>query len=125
MTKSGEEGSERKRLSIPKVDESVLQWWNAQHDPGLSVRMLIRGEIERNGITDVAFRPVAQQPRRGRPPGTAIESADEPEQEPAERASAPARVEPGAAGASTPEPPIERELVSAGGFDPIDALMNG
>lgn len=64
----GETKSERKRISIPTADESTLMWWDAQGDPGLSVRLLIRAEIERNGYTDTAFRPVEQQPRRGRPP---------------------------------------------------------
>lgn len=65
-----EENSERKRISIPKADESSLAWWNTQKDPGLSVRLLIRNEIQRSGYTDTAFRPVAQLPRRGRPPGS-------------------------------------------------------
>jgi hypothetical protein len=55
-----EEISDRKRISIPKADESVLEWWEAQKDPGLSVRFLIRNEIERSGYTDLAFRPVKQ-----------------------------------------------------------------
>jgi hypothetical protein len=29
--------SERKRISIPKVDTSVLQWWERQHDAGVSI----------------------------------------------------------------------------------------
>ena len=66
---SADETSERKRISIPKADESVLAWWDEQKDSGLSVRLLIRNEIERSGYTDTAFRPVAQLPRRGRPPG--------------------------------------------------------
>jgi len=60
-TKSpAEETSDRKRISIPKADKSVLEWWEAQKDPGLSVRLLIRTEIERSGNLDVAFRPVTQ-----------------------------------------------------------------
>jgi hypothetical protein len=66
---SAEDNSERKRISIPKADESVLAWWDAQKDTGLSVRLLVRNEIERNGYADTAYRPVAQLPRRGRPPG--------------------------------------------------------
>ncbi|ROR76087.1 hypothetical protein SAMN06295974_3765 [Plantibacter flavus] len=64
---STEENSERKRISIPKADASVLDWWSSQTDPGLSIRLLIRSEIERNGYGDVAYRPVEQLPRRGRP----------------------------------------------------------
>lgn len=40
---------ERKRISIPKVDTSVLDWWERQHDAGMSIRLLIRREIERSG----------------------------------------------------------------------------
>jgi len=60
-TKSpAEESSERKRISIPKADKSVLAWWASQRDPGLSVRLLVRDEIERSGNSDVAYRPVVQ-----------------------------------------------------------------
>jgi hypothetical protein len=55
-----EETSDRKRISIPKADQSALEWWDSQKDPGLSVRLLIRSEIERSGYADVAFRPVTQ-----------------------------------------------------------------
>lgn len=57
-----EQASERKRVSIPRADESVLSWWDAQHDAGLSVRMLIRAEIERSGYVDVAYRPLSKFP---------------------------------------------------------------
>lgn len=77
MAKStADESSERKRISIPKADESVLAWWDEQKDPALSVRLLIRGEIERSGYTDTAYRPVAQLPRRGRPPADFIDSGE-------------------------------------------------
>lgn len=46
----------RKRVSIPKEDESVLAWWALQRDPGLSVRQLIRAEIERGGYVDFVNR---------------------------------------------------------------------
>lgn len=52
--------SERKRVSIPKADESVLEWWDAQHDPGQSIRLLIRREIERSGYVDVVYKRVTQ-----------------------------------------------------------------
>jgi hypothetical protein len=57
-----EDTSDRKRISIPKADESVLAWWDAQKDPGLSVRLLVRNEIERSGYTDLAYRPVTKLP---------------------------------------------------------------
>lgn len=120
-----EETSERKRISIPKVDQSVLDWWDAQHDVGLSVRMLIRAEIERSGYADVAFQPVAQLPRRGRPPGQGGDAADA-EASVAEAAAAPAaRVPAPAASVPAPTPaPAQPEPVLAGGMSPIDAIMN-
>lgn len=76
--------SERLRVSIPKADESVLKWWDMQGDVSGSIRMLIRGDIERNGYTDVVFKPVAQQPRIGRPPGSSSKrDEDEDEATPA------------------------------------------
>lgn len=49
---------ERKRISIPRSDESVLRWWAAQDDPTLSIRLLIRAELERSGYIDYASRPI-------------------------------------------------------------------
>lgn len=124
MVTKGEETSERKRLSIPKVDQSSLEWWAAQHDVGLSVRMLIRAEIERNGYADVAFQPVAQLPRRGRPPGQTEVSDEAPE--PVQQASAVRTLPaPTPTHVSIPDPSPAPQLVAAGGFDPIDAIMNG
>jgi hypothetical protein len=99
-----EETVERKRVSIPKADVSVLEWWGAQNDVAQSIRILIRGEIEKNGVTDVAFRPVTQAPRRGRPAiATDDDGADEGEQG---RYDAPAPVVPisSAPHAQTPQP---------------------
>lgn len=57
-------------LKVPRVDTSVVEWWESQHDPSASVRALIRDEIMRHGFTDTVNRPVTQLPRRGRPPGS-------------------------------------------------------
>lgn len=62
----------RKTFSIPKADESTLAWWDAQDDASLSLRLLVREEIQKNGYTDTANRPVEQLPRRGRPPKTEV-----------------------------------------------------
>lgn len=127
-SKAAEEASERKRLSIPKVDASVLEWWGLQHDPGLSVRMLIRAEIERNGFSDVAYRPVAQQPRRGRPPGSTSDSDEGTDEEARAAATAVATSVPVHDPAAVPDPVQTREpeLVGVGGgMSPIDAIMNG
>lgn len=60
----------RYTLKVPRVDTSVSQWWDAQHDPSASVRALVREEIMRHGFTDTVNRPVGPMPRRGRPPGS-------------------------------------------------------
>lgn len=55
--------SERKRISIPRVDTSVLDWWEQQHDVGMSIRVLIRREVERSGYTDIVHGRVEQRLR--------------------------------------------------------------
>lgn len=67
MVGTREETSLRRRVNLPKVDTSVSEWWAMQYDPSLSVRLLIRGDIERNGYRDVAHGPVKRLPRPGRP----------------------------------------------------------
>lgn len=66
----------RRTVSFPRNDVSTLEWWAAQEDPSLSIKMLIRAEIERYGYTDTANRPVQQLPRRGRPPKAEQASPD-------------------------------------------------
>ena len=66
----------RRTFSFPRTDESTLAWWEAQADPSLSLKLLIRKEIEQHGYTDTANRPVRQLPRRGRPPKTAAYDTD-------------------------------------------------
>ncbi|MCY1718424.1 hypothetical protein OVA26_15930 [Microbacterium sp. SL62] len=117
-----EESSERLRVSIPKVDQSSLDWWRTQHDVSLSVRMLIRAEIERNGYVDTAFQPVVQQPRRGRRPSDPIEESDEDAPTITSLAPpAPAPVIPATPPVLTPVPAISD---TAPGFT-IDNIMNG
>lgn len=58
----------RKRLTIPRVNESVLTWFDLQDDASASVRHLIQESIQRDGYVDIVNRPVGQLPRRGRPP---------------------------------------------------------
>ena len=60
----------RFRVSVPDADQSVLAWLAAQDNVSVSVRLLVRDAIERDGFCDVLTRPVTQQPRRGRPPGS-------------------------------------------------------
>lgn len=58
----------RKVFAFSKRDATTNQWWEAQENPSISMQLLIREEIERNGFTDKLNAPVAQLPRRGRPP---------------------------------------------------------
>lgn len=118
------ENSGRKRISIPPVDESSHAWWDAQKDPSLSVRLLIRAEIERNGYVDTAYRPVAQVPRRGRPPGTGSESEDtDGAAEPVATPAAAVAAVPAARPVAVAQPaPVPQSADSGFG---IDALMNG
>ena len=67
----------RFRVSVPETDESVLAWIGAQSDLSNSVRSLIRESIERNGYRDATCYPVVQQPRRGRPPKSAEDEAED------------------------------------------------
>jgi hypothetical protein len=122
--KTAEETSDRKRISIPKADVSVLEWWENQHDPGASVRMLIRSEIERNGYVDTAYGRVTQLPRRGRPGSASEGEAGEPHPQPT---PAPAPTLAAAPVAAVPRPtPVAAQLPPTGGTpDALDALMNG
>lgn len=64
----------RFRVSVPAADEAVVAWMELQDNQSLSVRMLIRESIERNGYIDVVNRPVSQLPRQGRPTGPSEEA---------------------------------------------------
>lgn len=122
--------SERKRLSIPRADRSVLEWWDLQHDVGLSVRMLIRAEIERSGYVDTAYQPVSQQPRRGRPPVAVDEAAIVRDTAEAEPVTHPVAATPAAAARSNATPveaapaPALVSTPAPSGFS-LDDLMNG
>ncbi|MDN6427558.1 hypothetical protein [Acidipropionibacterium jensenii] len=56
------------RFSYPIADTSVATWLECQDSISESLRALIRESIERDGYLDLANRPLAQQPRKGRPP---------------------------------------------------------
>jgi hypothetical protein len=57
----------RYRVSVPAADEAVVAWMELQDNPSLSVRMLIRESIERQGYVDIVNRPVSQLPKHSRP----------------------------------------------------------
>lgn len=73
-TRSRSDPPHRLRITVPASDTSVLRWLEVQESPSISLRMLVRAAIERDGYTDMLTRPVDQLPRRGRPvaerPGT-------------------------------------------------------
>lgn len=66
----------RVRLTVPAADESTQRWLDLQDDQSVSMRLLIRESIERDGYIDVMNKPVEQLPRRGRPPGSSSSAAD-------------------------------------------------
>jgi hypothetical protein len=60
----------RLRASFPWSDTSTNAWIDLQENFSRSMQVLIRESIMRDGYVDVVNRPVAPQPRRGRPPQT-------------------------------------------------------
>ena len=42
----------RYRISVPDDDEATVAWFANQHNPSVSVRLLIKQYIEQNGIGD-------------------------------------------------------------------------
>ncbi|WP_347110551.1 hypothetical protein AAHB33_07315 [Paenarthrobacter sp. S56] len=58
----------RYRLNVPSADEAVAAWMEMQDNQSLSIRMLIRESIERNGYVDIVNRPVVQLSDGGRVP---------------------------------------------------------
>jgi hypothetical protein len=121
-TKSpAEETSERKRISIPKADASVLQWWDSQQDIGMSLRILIRNEIERSGYADLVYRPVTQMPQRGRPRASEREGQDEGE----ERAPTPTEQVAAAGPVAIPVPVALPRPTASASPDLLDSIIGG
>lgn len=54
--KKQDEDCIRTRFNVPKQDQPVVDWLNAQAHPSMSLRMLIKEDISRNGYTDVTCR---------------------------------------------------------------------
>ena len=57
----------RYRFAVPTQDASVHEWLESQMNMSMSLRLLIKEDILRNGCTDVTCRVVEQVPKRGRP----------------------------------------------------------
>lgn len=60
-------------ICVPVKDKSVVQWCEAQDNLSISLRMLIKAEVAKNGYSDVLCREVIQGARRGRPSLTDME----------------------------------------------------
>jgi hypothetical protein len=104
--------SRRFRWTVPPADESVLRWVELQDNVSLSLRLLVREFIAREGYVDPMNRPVEHQPRRDRSPVASDQSrhgADDPIQlEPA---------------SGTPVPTEARTSPGHGGQVSIDEIM--
>lgn len=81
----------RYRLNVPPQDTSVLEWLKAQAHLSISLRLLIKEDIVRNGYTDVTCRSVEQQPKRGRPSAVDTDRRQSEMQEPPARRGHPTR----------------------------------
>lgn len=92
------------------ADTSVATWLACQDSVSESLRALIRESIERDGYLDLANRPLAQQPRKGRPPaepaGTApvVQAAPIPVVDGSQDAEETDEIESPAASTSSPAP---------------------
>lgn len=109
----------RFRVSVPAADEAVVAWMELQDNASLSVRLLIRESIERNGYVDVMNKPVTQLPKRGRPagaddPGEGLPPAAAPVPVPAPRQAQPVTASVPAARAPQDEPkPVQPGIAQA------------
>lgn len=52
ITDGADTESVRKRVSLPASDQVVLDWWDGQLNPSLSVRLLIHEEAKQHGSVD-------------------------------------------------------------------------
>lgn len=61
-------GDSRKyRLAVPQMDTSVQKWLDSQINISISVRHLIRNDIQKNGYTDVTCRDIEQNTAADQP----------------------------------------------------------
>ena len=63
----------RYRFAVPTQDASVHAWLESQMNMSMSLRLLIKEDIMRNGCTDMTCRTVEQIPKRGRPSTTDVD----------------------------------------------------
>lgn len=83
MAQTAQKPQPRKvRWTLPAADTSVAEWLDAQENISESLRLLIREEIQRSGYVDIAYKPVEQLPRRGRPPKSETTPQDDQDDRP-------------------------------------------
>ena len=61
--------SERFRFTVPAKDADALAWITEQSNLSMSLRMLIRQSIARDGIVDITCKPITPGVSPGRPKG--------------------------------------------------------
>ena len=49
-------------IDVPNGDVSVIEWFNIQDDPSVSIRLIIKDFIQRKGMIDAACVPVDYSP---------------------------------------------------------------
>lgn len=62
MPKTAEQGI-RYRFSVPEQDAAVHEWIKNQLNVSMSLRMLIKEDVNKNGYSDVTCRVVREIPR--------------------------------------------------------------
>ena len=68
----------RLRFAVPKEDESIIRWLNAQSNMSYSLRVLIKRAILKNGYTDITCELI-ERDRRGRPTQNTVDHMNEAE----------------------------------------------
>lgn len=123
----------RYRLTVPNQDKSVQDWIAEQLNISVSIRQLIREDIQKNGYTDVTCRQVEQGAKRGRPTNAELERREVQYAEPV--SDIPVRAEPVSQVKQKPvqkqrmvEPPVVSEPVTpvpefVPKKDPLDLSM--
>lgn len=68
----------RLRFAVPKEDESIIRWLNAQSNMSYSLRVLIKRAILKSGYTDITCELI-ERDRRGRPTQNTVDHMHEAE----------------------------------------------
>ena len=117
----GTENYSRHRFTVPNEDTTVIDFINAQSNLSMSLRMLIRRYVEKDGYTDVTCARVEQLPKRGRPPKAQAEEYDDEDMMPSVPVKAKAEAEPDMQASVMAEEELQEEPV-APADDPLASL---